>query len=213
MKYGFVSLCLLAIALAGRSQAYEGSVQFDKKKQPALVMDYDFSTQAVTNAFVGYIESLGFKAREEKGIFNRDKGFVVFRNALVPELHPERIDYIFKVEKKSRKEDEASVLYLVLNRDNANLLQSLKPEDLTRIKKFLSGFTPQIEAASLELQIREQETVLAKAEKKLADLKSEQESLEKKLADNKKDQEAAQKDIEDQKQRLGQLQGQRKKPV
>lgn len=213
MKYGFLSLCLLVTVLTGRAQAYEGSVQFDKKKQAALVIDYPYVPEAVQDAFTQYLEKLGFKAREEKGIFNRDKGFIVFRNALVPELHPERMDYIFKVEKKSRKEESASVLYLVMNRDNSNPLQGLKAEEVTRIKNFLNGFTPKIEAAWLEIQIREQEDVIAKAEKKLADLKSDQASLEKKLADNKSDQETTQKDIEAQKQKLGQLQGSRKNPA
>lgn len=213
MKFGFLSLCLLVAVLTGRAQAYEGSVQFDKKKQPALVIDYPYVPEAVQDAFTQYLEKLGFKAREEKGIFNRDKGFIVFRNALVPDLYPDRMDYIFKVEKKSRKDESASVLYLVLNKDNGNPLQALKAEEVTRMKNFLNGFTPHIEAAWLEIQIREQEDVIAKAEKKLADLKSDQVSLEKKLADNKSDQESTQKDIEAQKQKLGQLQGRRRQPA
>jgi chromosome segregation ATPase len=69
---------------------------------------------------------------------------------------------------------------------------------------------PEIEEADLELQIQAQQAVVAKAEKKLRDLKEEQINLEKKLAQNKTDQESTQKDIEIQKQQLGVLTGKRK---
>ena len=55
-----------------------------------------------------------------------------------------------------------------------------------------------------------QEETVAKAEKKLQDLKDDQVSLEKKLQQNKIDQDSTQKDIENQKQALGVLVGKRK---
>jgi predicted nucleic acid-binding Zn-ribbon protein len=67
-----------------------------------------------------------------------------------------------------------------------------------------------VEAADLELQILAQQEVVAKAEKKLRDLKEEQASLEKKILENKTGQENTQKDIEAQKQALGVLEGKRK---
>lgn len=205
----FLPLFVLATLLA-KAQAYEGSIYFDKKKQSALVIEYSYPAEAVENAITQHIEKLGFKPKEEKGIFNKDKGFVVFRNALVPGINGERTDYIIKVERKSRKESDASTLYLVLSRDNSNLLSTLTPDDLKKAKGFLNNLQPEIEAAYLEIKIREQEELVAKTEKKLKDLKDEQESLEKKLKENKDDQEKARKDLESQKQELGRLQGQRK---
>jgi chromosome segregation ATPase len=69
---------------------------------------------------------------------------------------------------------------------------------------------PEIEAANLEIQIKDQQEIVAKAEKKLNGLKDDQVTLEKKLRENKADQEATQKDIEAQKQALGTLIGKRK---
>lgn len=77
-------------------------------------------------------------------------------------------------------------------------------------KNFLNNMIPDIEAADLELQIKAQEALVTKSEKKFADLKSEQTSLEKKLLQNKADQENTQKEIANQKQALGVLVGKRK---
>ncbi len=82
---------------------------------------------------------------------------------------------------------------------------------LDRAKSFLNNMMPDIEAANLELQIKAQEEVVAKAEKKLRDLKDDQTSLERKLQENKSDQENTQKDIENQKQALGNTDRKKKK--
>ena len=207
----FLLMVIFGFGLASVAQAYEGTVQFDKKKQTALVIEYNYPAQAVENAIIQYIERLGFKAKEEKGILNRDKGFLIFKNAFVPDIYADRVDYIVKAERKSRKEEDVSTLYLVMNRNDKSMLQAMSFEEISRAKLFLNNFHPQVEAAYLEIQIKEQEEIVAKAEKKLNDLKAEQSSLEKKLEENKANQEATQKDIENQKQRLGLLQGKRNK--
>ena len=49
------------------SQAYEASIQYNKKKQAAIAIDYSYPPEAVENAFVLRLEKMGFKAKEEKG--------------------------------------------------------------------------------------------------------------------------------------------------
>lgn len=210
-KAAFLLMVIFGFSLTSVAQAYEGTVQFDKRKQSALVIEYNYPAQAVENAITQYIERLGFKAKEEKGILNRDKGFMVFKNAFVPDIYADRVDYIIKTERKSRKEEDVSIFYLLMNRNDKSMLQAMSFEDISRAKLFLNNFHPQVEAAYLEIQIKEQEEIVTKAEKKLNDLKAEQSTLEKKLDENKTNQEATQKDIESQKQRLGLLQGKRNK--
>lgn len=74
-----------------------------------------------------------------------------------------------------------------------------------------------MEEANLELQIKIQDEVVTKAEKKLKNLKDDQESMEKKiknlqddLKDNAKDQDNQQKEIEAQKKALEALKERRK---
>lgn len=192
------------------AQAYEGKIQYDKKKQQAVVIDYNYPAQAVENAFVLKMEKMGYKAKEEKGIFNKDKGFIVFKNAYVIDISNDRMDYIISVERKSRKESDEAVLYMIMSRDGENAMAKMDAANVGKAKLFLNNMLPDIEAAWLEIQIKDQEEVVAKAEKKLKDLENDQVSLEKKLQQNKVDQEGTQKDIEAQKQALAVLVGRRK---
>jgi chromosome segregation ATPase len=97
-----------------------------------------------------------------------------------------------------------------MQKDGTNVIDKMPADEISSAKAFLNGMLPDIEAANLELQIKAQEEVVTKAEKKLKDLKVDQASLEAKLQQNKTDQENTQKDIEAQKQSLGILIGKRK---
>ncbi len=209
-------ICLLAIiflniSAALQAQAYEGNIQFDKKKQAAIAIDYSYPVQAVENAIIQRMEKLGYRAKEEKGILNRDKGFLVFKNAYVTDISMDKMDYIIKVERKSRKESDEAVLYLILQKDGANAIDKLESYDIGQAKTYLNNMLPDIEAANLELQIKAQEEVVGKAEKKLKGLQDDKIELERKLAENVKSQDDTIKDIEAQKLSLETLRGKRKK--
>lgn len=192
------------------AQAYEGIVEFDKKKQDAFLIDYSYSPEAVENAIVKKMEMLGYKPKEEKGLFNKDKGFKVFKGAYVTEANPERLDYIIKVESKSKKNKDESVVSMILLKDGNNAKAAFAATDIQKVKSFLKDLMPNIEAADLEIQIRNSEEALTKAEKKLTGLKDEKTELEKKLSDNQKGQEDTQKDIEAKKIALEVLRSKRK---
>ena len=208
-KKGLLVLGLL-MTLISFGQSYEATIQYDKKKQQAIAIDFVYQPQAVENAIVQKLAKMGYKPKEEKGILNRDKGFLVFKNIFITDILSDRMDYLVKVERKSRKEADESIMYLVMLKDDKNALGIMDATDVGRAKSFLNNLLPEVEAADLELQIIAQQEVVAKAEKKLWDLKEEQTSLEKKIADNKTSQENTQKDIESQKQALGVLEGKRR---
>lgn len=205
-------LLSLVVSSVSFAQSYEDNIQFDKKKQQSIAINYNYPAQAVENSFVEKMAKMGFKAKEEKGIFNKDKGFIVFKNAYLADISTDRMDYIIKVERKSRKENDESVMYMIMMKDGENAMIKMGAENVGKAKLFLNNMLPDIEAAHLEIQIKDQEEVVAKAEKKLKDLKDDQASLEKKLEQNKGDQESTQKDIEAQKQALDILVGKRKAP-
>jgi peptidoglycan hydrolase CwlO-like protein len=83
--------------------------------------------------------------------------------------------------------------------------------DLAKTKRFLNNLLPDVEAAHLELQIKDQETSLDNAEKKLRTLQAERQELDTKLADNLKTQDETAKEIESRKLSLETLRGKRKK--
>ena len=206
----FSAIVFTVISLSSLAQSYEGSIQYDKKKQAALVIEYAYPSEAVENAFVQRMEKLGYRVKEEKGILNRDKGFLVFKNAYVTDISQDRMDYLVKVERKSRKENDESVLYLVIQKDGENAMEKIDAYDLGRAKTYLNQMLPDIEAANLELQIKAQEEAIEKAEKKLKGLQDDKADLEKKLEANEKAQDDTIKDLEQQRQSLINLKGRRK---
>ena len=218
MKPPLLLLCLAAClsTLSLFSQAYESSVTYEKKKQTAVAIDYNYSSEAVENAFIQKMEKMGNKAKEEKGLFNKDKGFIVFKNASVPDISDKRLSYMVKVERKSKKDKDESNLSLIINDESGVSVAETDAEAITRAKAFLNELLPEIEAANLELEIKAQEEVVAKAEKKLKDLRDSQESMEKKIKDlesdlkkNSNEQEKQQSEIEKQKEALDTLKGKR----
>lgn len=216
-QLSLLALCFLMFASPVFSQAYESSQTYNKKKQQAITIDYGYPQEAVENAFIQKIQSMGYKARQEKGLFNSDKGFIVFKNALLSDISDETLDYILKVERKSRKEKDETTLYLLINDSQKNTLENISPVTVGRAKSFVNNMLPDIEAANLELQILAQEEVITKSEKKFKDLQADQASMEKKikqlqedLKKNANDQVNQQKDIETQKNALELLKGKRK---
>jgi len=141
---------------------------------------------------------------------NRDKGFLLYKNIYITEISQDRMDYLFKVERKSRKASDESVLYMIMMKDGQNALTTMQAYDIGNAKLFLNNLLPEIEEANLELQIKAQEDVVAKAEKKLSGLQKDKKDLEEKLANNAKSQDETIKDIEAQKQNLETLRGKRK---
>ena len=163
------------------------------------------------------MKSFGYKGKEEKGLFNKDKGFRVFKNAYITDISDTRMDYVVLVERKSRKEKDESVLYLLIQQDGKNAVAGFTADDVDRAKRFLNNLYPMVEDAYLEMQIKEQEDVVVKAEKKykkLQDDKADMESKIRKLEDdietNIRNQEDTRKDIENQKRLLDDLRLKRK---
>lgn len=209
-KIALIFMSMLAASVTVLAQAYESNIQYDKKKQAAIAIDYAYPPEAVENAIIQKMEKMGYKGKEEKGLFNRDKGFLVFKNAYVTDISQDRMDYIIKVERKSRKESDEAVLYLIMNKDGENAIGKMESYDIGKAKSFLNDMLPDIEAADLELQIKDQEETVAKAEKKLKGLQDDKVVLERKLKDNEKSQDDTIKDIEAQKETLETLRGKRK---
>lgn len=211
----FISAIVL-LTINGSTQAYESTIEYDKKRQQAFAIDYPFPVEAVENAIIQKMSSMGYKGKEEKGMFNKNKGFLVYRSAYITDISSNSMDYLIKVEQKSRKEKDASILYLVINKNSENAMNAFNADDVIKAKDFLNKLLPDVESANLELQIKDQEDVVAKAEKKLKNLENDKEDMEKKIKklqddikDNIKDQDDTQKEIQNQRKALEALKAKR----
>ena len=218
MKRTIFTFAAIFIFLVGLSaQAYEGTVEFKKKKNSAFVIEYPFPPEAVENAIDQKMEKLGNKGKDERGLFNGDKGFTTYNNVVLEEANGIPMDYIIKIDRKSKKEDDRSVLYLILMKEGINQLGSLDADAEGRMKSFLNNFNAAIEVAYLELQIKNQEEVVARAEKKCKKLMEDQVEMEARikklresLEENAKSQELTAKNIADEKINLDSLKASRK---
>lgn len=209
-----VLACIFAVP--SFSQSYESSIEYNKKKHKAIVLECSYPEEAAENAIIEKLKGLGNKSREEKGMFNRDKGFIVFRNAYVNEISDRDMDFIVKVERKSRKEKDMTNVYLVITKNGENMFGA-SDTYADHAKDFLNKLLPDIEVANLEIKIKTQEDEVGKAEKKFKDLQDDQASMEKKIKDlqddlkkNAKSQEEQQKEISNQRSLLDVLKGKRK---
>jgi hypothetical protein len=216
-KYVLCIVTLIFLSQIAFSQAYEGKIDYDKKKQAAFVIEFPYPSEAVENAFTKKMEKLGYKGKEEKGIFNKDKGFRVYKNAYITSITTQKMDYVIEVERKSRKEKDEAVLYMIILKGDDNAISAFDASDMENAKNFLNSLLPEVEAANLELEIRSQEEIVAKAQKKLKTLESDKSDMEDKIRKlqndiekNIRDQEDTQKDIENQKEVLEGLKLKRK---
>jgi len=207
----------LSISFLLKAQAHEGSVEYNKGKQACIVMEYNYSPEAVENAMRAKLLKLGYGGREEKGMFNKDKGFRVYKETTVGEISPNKYDYAINIERKSHKEADETVVSLVIFKDDVNALSKLSKEELEKVKSFLNNLLPEVEASNLELLIGAQILTVEKADNKLKtleddriQLESKMKKLQEELEKNIKDQEIQKKEIENQNRSLDALKGRRK---
>jgi chromosome segregation ATPase len=210
MRKIWITLLALIPAVIVSAQSYEGSIEYQKKDQKAMIIEFPYAPSVVEDAIVEKMEKMGYKKKESKG-------FLVYKNAVISDISSEPADYMIKVERKSRKEKDESVVYLVMNRKEENIMARNDALVNSNLKTFLNGWTPGMEAFNLEREILDQAEAVAKAEKKLRDLKDDKENMEKKIKklqedikDNEKGQENQQKEIDTLKQTLEAMKGKRK---
>lgn len=192
-----ISLLLVSlfVSTAVLAQPYEGKVEFDKKRQDAFLCDYAASPEAVDLAITKYFQQLGYKPVEEKGLFNKDKGFKTFKDAYVQDITGEKIDYLIKVEARAKKSTEGATLTFLMMKGLMNEKNDMKEDEIKKVKRFLASLEGSVQREYLELQIKAQEDQVQKSQKKLSTLKSEQIDLEKKLQTNFSNQQDMEKEI------------------
>ena len=110
MKKFILYLIFICASFVSFAQAFEDKIEYAKKSQPCIVMNYSYPPEAVENAIISKMNKLGYKGKEEKGLFNKDKGFRVYKETYIQEISSSRYDYILKVERKSRKESDETVV-------------------------------------------------------------------------------------------------------
>jgi hypothetical protein len=205
---GFVS-SFIAFA---QPTASEGSTDFQRTTQPAAIIELPYSEKVVEKAIKEYMSKKGYKDDDSKG-------FKIFRGYKIKNSHDYNSDLYFKIERKGRREKEATVIFLIAGKTGEDIKKRVVNDNssIDGAKDLLEDMIPAIVAADLEVQILDQEDVIKKADKKYNGLIDDQNDYEKrikgledKLVENKKDQEKQKEEVKKQREILQALRDKRK---
>ena len=181
MSLAFI-LILANFKLYSQTEPIEGSIEYQKGEKRAAIVEVPYPPELVENALKDHLAKGGVK--EE-----RLKGMQVFKNARLTPTDGEVADLYFKVEKKSSKDENNSVVYLIMGRPNENVALRT-PDDAYRIqdaKSFLSTLNPQTQSYELERNISINDDNFKKSERKLNDLREDRKKLDKKINELEQD--------------------------
>ncbi len=195
----FLGLGMLMAFYTASAQSYamEGKVTHNKANKVAAVIEFPYSPEEVTAAIKTMMAERGVKP-------DKSKDFLLFRNATLTSHMNELHDLHFKVDRKSRKDKNSSLVYLIVGRPSENI--ALRTESdrhkLEEGKEFLNTVLPHVEKHHLQVQVNTQSGAITKMQKSLQNLEKEQVDLEKrikqyqdKLIVNKQAQEKARLDL------------------
>jgi hypothetical protein len=188
------------------AQAFEGTADYNKKSQAAVMVEYKYPQETIEKALKDKLERLGLKVKNTKG-------YMVAYNAVISNVSANQMEYAFQVDRKSKREKETTVVTMVMNINDVNSTS----ENAAKAKDFLNELAAPIDALNTENIVADQTTVLEKAEKKNKNLVEDISDLEKKikkyqddLAKTKRDQEEQAKEVKRQQEILDTIKAKRK---
>ena len=172
MKKSLLLVLAVVSLLIAKAQpkASDGTADFQRTKQPAATITVPYPDDVVEKAIDDYMGKKGIKASSVGG-------YKVYRNYKLAATHDHNSDLYFKVDRKSRSEKDISVVYLLVGKTTEDIktrkLNDSTGNGLDGAKELLDAMASPIGSYHLEVQIKEQEDVVKKAQKKYDDLVSD----------------------------------------
>ena len=180
------------------AQVYEAKIDYNKISQAAIVGEYKYPEATVEKTLTDKLERMGYKVKSSKG-------YLIVSNAVISSISSKPMEYAFKIERKSKKEKDITVVSLVMNENNVNATV----DNISKAKSFLNDLSPAIDAVNTDNMVNDQYEAVVKSQKKLKNLQDDQNSMEKKvrnlqddLKKNAKEQDDMQKEIKNQQEVL-----------
>jgi hypothetical protein len=200
------------LANVANGQAQSGTVEYNKRQVPAAFIELAAAPEAVTKIVAEQLSKKQLTKAAEV------KGFLVYRSSLPMQGDSTQADLFFRVERKSRKEKELTLVSLLLTTQQDGVAgNKVRYLSMDEAKAYLDDLMPIIAAANLELAIKDQQAFISKAESRLKslgddtiDLEKKKTGLEKRIEENKQDIQTQATAVEAQKQKLADLISQRK---
>jgi len=200
------------LIVKAQPQAFEATTDFQRTTQPAAIIELPYPENIVEKAITDYLSKKGMKGGDSKG-------YKVFRGYKLRDTQDYMSDLYFKIERKSRKEKDLTVVSLVAGKTGEDIKLRVAPDNSTLdgAKDLLNDMVSSIDAYNLEVLVKDQEDMVKKAQRKYDGLIDDQKDYEKKiknyqdkLEENKKDQQKQQDELKKQQGILETLKGKRK---
>lgn len=186
MFFMAASFCSLSI----NAQSTNSTIEYKKQTRYALLLDLPNTVEETEGTIVSKLKENGLNPQTQGSLFwkkNTQDGFYVFKQTKLPALGSQNLDLYFKVQKQSRS-SKATKLYLMMSTGEDNFVSPVSDESLwEEAKQFLDGFTENVEAYSLEQEIKTKESKVKTVQTKLNNLQKDQKDLEDKITRYQKD--------------------------
>ena len=191
------------MSLALKAQSYTGEAKINKLAKMAIINELPFDADVTEDAIKKKMTQLGYTSK-------KDNGYLVYRNVNLPELGPATYNLYFKTERKSKKEQQTSLIYMLISDTyDAFLTDSRDAQVVSKGKEFLNTFDKPAADVSVENNIKAEEENLKKAEKRYnnaiddgKELEDKKRKIEKDIEDNRKEQEQRKVELQRQQQAL-----------
>jgi len=201
----------ICIGMQASAQVSQGTVEYDKKQVPCYISETPYTQSVTEDAIKDRFKKMGVNGNERKG-------FVEYRNVIIPEIGTTPVDALIKVKKKDKA---SSTVYMIVNpvgiNDNSGGSAAMA-DFSTGTTAFLGSLQGNAQDLSLENEIKKQEDEVKKAEKKQKnliddneDMKKKIEKLQKDIEDNTKKQGEQANEVQKQRDILAQMVGRRRK--
>lgn len=209
-----LSLLLFAFCIKGSAQSVSTSVKFNKADRPALMLYLPYDQDVAEGTILTKLKEIGFEPETKGSLFwkqNKVDGYYAFKGVVLKPDSGTNVltDLYFKVDRRGRKKDNQSVMYLLTSKGSDNFVTAgSDPATYNAAQKFLNGFTSETATYKHTLDVTAQEETVKKAEKKMSDLLNDEKDLNKKIT---KLQEDLQKNKQDQVNQQATIEAERKK--
>jgi hypothetical protein len=161
------------------TRRYEGTVEYQKTKQPATILEFRYPEKDLDKAMEAYMEKQGGKVKFQKG-------FNYVKSVRIHERENRYYDLYYKIEGSGKGDNAQSTMYIILAEPGENILlrdnnNAGKAAASVGAVAFVGGLGSEVGSYDYQKKLREQEAEVEKAEKRRVELEKKRDKLAKDL--------------------------------
>ena len=183
-KIQFIFSCLffVSISLVAQPTPTQGTTEYGKVQVPCYNLEVPYPTDVAEDAIKKRFKQMGASGKEHKGFYE-------YKNVRIPQVRESLVDAYIKVERKGKKDKTASIVTMILtepgqepgttaNADNVGAGAAIASVGALGM---LSSLSDNTEDLSIDLDIKNKEEAVKKADKEYKNLIEDGNDLESKL--------------------------------